>query len=336
MFNHLKALCALPGVSGDEGAVRDYILEAVRPHATPVVDALGNVLVTKQGGRRSDKKVLLSAHMDEVGLIITAVTAEGFLKFASVGGVDRRVILGQRVQIGPGRVPGVIGLKPVHLLSSAEQERVPEAEDLCIDIGVSSAKAAGELVALGDTACFDCAPFEMGNCLAARAIDNRLGCAVLLQLIEEDLPIDLHFAFTVQEEVGCRGALTASFQVQPDVALVLEGTTAADLPGVATDKQVCRLGGGVVVPFMDKGTIYDRGLYTQITTLAEQMEIPWQTKSLVSGGTDGSSIQRSGTGVRVAALAAPVRNLHTAYNVADLADMRHLLALTRAVLGSLG
>jgi len=176
----------------------------------------------------------------------------------------------------------------------------------------------------------------MGNCLTAKAIDNRIGCAVLLQLISEDLPVDVHFVFTVQEEVGSRGALTAGFQFRPDVALILEGTTAADFPGVAPDKQVCQVGGGVVIPFMDGGTMYDRGLYRQITSLAERLAIPWQTKSLIAGGTDGASIQRSGAGARVAALAAPVRNLHTGCNVANVDDMEHLLALTRAVLAELG
>ncbi|MCL2368915.1 MAG: M42 family peptidase [Oscillospiraceae bacterium] len=336
MLKHLEQLCQLPGVSGDEGAVRDYILEAVRPHGSARVDALGNVIVEKQGARRGDKTVLLTAHMDEVGFLITSITPGGFLTFAIVGGTDRRVIAGSRVLIGPNRVPGVIGVRAVHLLSAEERKRVPEVEEMYIDIGVSDAEAAGALVSPGDTACFVGDVFQMGNCLAAKAIDDRVGCAVLLQLMEEDLPVDCQFAFTVQEEVGCRGAMTASFQIQPDVALVLEGTTAADLPGVVAHKQVCRVGGGVVVPFIDSGTIYDRALTGRITTLADKLGIPWQTKSLVAGGTDASTIQRSGSGVQVAALAAPVRNLHTGYNVADLQDMAHLLTLTRAVLAEMG
>ena len=332
MLHHLKALCALPGVSGDEGAVRDYILDAVRPYAVPVVDAMGNVMVEKKGRRNADKIVLLAAHMDEVGLIVTSVTTEGWLRVAPVGGIDQRVILGKRLRVGPRAVPGIVGVKPIHLTSADERRRMPEWDELYIDIGVSGAEEAQALVSPGDTACFDSPAFEMGRRFAAKAIDDRVGCAVLLQLLAEDLPTDVRFAFTVQEEVGSRGAQTVSAQVRPDIALILEGTTAADLPGVPTDKQVCRLGGGVVVPFMDGGTIYDRGLYARITALADRAGIAWQTKSLIAGGTDAAGIQRAGSGVRVATLAAPVRNLHTGYNVADLQDMAHLLALTRAVL----
>jgi len=332
MLHHLEALSALPGVSGDEGAVRDYILEAVRPYAEPVVDAMGNVIVTKQGVRNPGKTVLLTAHMDEVGFILTFNTGEGILKFAPVGGIDPRVLPGTKLKIGPQGVPGVIGVRPPHLTTAEERKRAVEIEELYIDIGASDAEAAKKLVAPGDTAYFDSPAFAMGGSFAARALDDRIGCAVLLKLIEETLPIDTIFAFTVQEEVGARGAPAASFQVQPDIALILEATTAADLPGVAEDKQVCRLGGGVVVPFMDGGTVYDRGLYTQITTLADRLHIPWQTKNVIAGGTDASSVQRSGAGARVAALAAPVRYLHAGYNVASRADMDHLLALTRAVL----
>ncbi|MCL2842940.1 MAG: M42 family peptidase [Oscillospiraceae bacterium] len=335
MLSHLEALSTLPGVSGDEGAVRGYILEHCNPHAC-TVDAMGNVIVFKQGRRTSDKTILFAAHMDEVGFIVTAITDEGYLKFATVGGIDRRVILGKRVAVGPDRIPGIIGLKPVHLTTPDERKRVPEVADLYIDIGVSDAETAGHLIHLGDTAVFATTAFRMGNHLAARAIDNRVGCAVMLALMEEDLPFDAHFVFTVQEEIGLRGAMPAAFRIQPDIAIILEGTTAADLPGVTPDKQVCRVGKGVVIPFMDHGTVYDRTLYAQITALADRLGIPWQTKNVIAGGTDGASFQRAAGGAGVAALAAPVRNLHTGYNVANVEDMNHLLTLAREVLGALG
>jgi len=327
MLNHLKALTALSGVSGDEGAVRDYILDVCGKYADVSVDALGNVIVHKKGLRDSEKTVMLSAHMDEVGFIITNVTDEGYLRFDALGAIDRRVVVGKRVLIGKDGIPGIIGMKPVHLASKDEQGRVPEFPALYMDIGVSSKEAALALVSLGDTAVFDAPSFEMGTSLAARAIDDRVGCAVLLALIERELPIDLCFVFTVQEEIGLRGAQAATYIVKPDICFNLEGTTAADLPGVAADKQVCRLGGGVVIPFMDKGTVYDRGLYAAVTALAEQHDIPWQTKTVVAGGTDAAVIQRAGGGVRVLGLAIPVRNLHTGYNVADLGDIESLFAL---------
>ena len=334
MLSHLHTLCSLPGVSGDEGAVRNYILNHSAPHAC-TTDALGNVIVRKKGRRKPGKTVLLAAHMDEVGFIITSITDEGYLKFATVGGIDRRVIIGKRVQVGPQAVPGIIGIAPVHLTKMEDRKRVPEVEDLYIDIGAENAERAKARISPGDTACFDASLFEMGNSIAARALDDRIGCAVLLQLMEEDLPIDICFAFTVQEEIGCRGAKTVSFQVRPDVALILEGTPAADLPGVAPDKQICRLGAGVVVPFMDGGTVYDRELTSQITALADRLEIPWQTKNVIAGGTDASAVQRSGAGALVAALAAPVRNLHTGCNVVNIQDLEHLLKLTQAVLSEI-
>lgn len=335
MLNHLNALTALPGVSGDEGAVRDYIMDHIMPHDF-TVDALGNVIVRVKGARDIGKTVMLAAHMDEVGFIVTNITDEGYLRFAKVGEIDRRVIVGKRVLVGRDKVPGIIGMKPVHLASKDEQSRVPEVSALYIDIGVSDKEAAMARVSLGDTAVFDSPSFEMGGSLAARAIDDRVGCAVLLQLLEAPLPIDVTLVFTVQEEIGMRGAQAATFAVNPDIAFNIEGTTAADLPGIPSEKQVCKLGGGVVIPFMDRGAVYDRGLYARVTVLAEQHAIPWQTKTTVAGGTDAAAIQRSRTGVPVLGLAAPVRNLHTGYNVADVGDMDHLLSLTRAILADLG
>jgi len=332
MLRHLEPLCRLPGVSGDEGAVRNYILEQVRPHADVMVDPLGNVIAHKKGLRTPAQTVLLAAHMDEVGFIVTAVTDEGYLKFDTVGGIDRRVILGKRVAVGSAAIPGIIGLKPVHLTSVDERGRVPEISELYIDIGAADADAARALVRLGDTCVFMTTPFLMGDCLAARAIDDRVGCAILLDLISETLPFDTHFVFTVQEEIGLRGAMAASFRVRPDIALVIEGTTSADLPGVPSDKAVCCVGRGVVIPFMDRGTVYDRTLHTQATTLADRQGISWQVKNVIAGGTDAASFQRTSGGARVLTLATAVRSLHTGYNVANMQDMQQHLALTRALL----
>ena len=336
MLNLLKELSLLPGVSGDEGPVREYILEKVRPYGQVTVDSMGNVIVEKKGKKQGGKTILLAAHMDEVGFIITRITDEGYLKFANVGGIDPRVIIGKSVQIGKARIPGIIGIKPVHLTKDDECKKVPEISDLYIDIGASSAQGAKARISLGDTACFDTEPFLMGDTLVAKAIDDRVGCAVLLSLIKEEFPMDLHFAFTVQEEVGLRGAAVVGFRVNPDIALILEGTTAADIPGVKPGKEVCRMGGGVVIPFMDKSAVYDRALYREVTALAEKLDIPWQTKQVIAGGTDGGAIQRAGTGARVLGLAAPVRNLHTGVNAAAISDIDHLLSLTRAMLHHLG
>jgi endoglucanase len=274
--------------------------------------------------------------MDEVGVIVTHITDEGFLKFAFVGGVDRRVALGKRVFLGAERVPGVIGVMPRHLLKDQERGKAPRAEDLCIDIGAYTREDASRLVSPGDTGAFDARVFEFGgDYIKAKAIDDRFGCAVLLKLLAERLPVDCVFAFTVQEEVGARGAAAAAFATRPDIALVVEATTAADLPGVGGDKRVCSLGGGAVSPFMDGGAIYDRELWLSMREVAKREGIAWQTKSRVAGGTDAQAIQRAASGARVTALAAPVRNLHSPACVAKISDMECVLSLARAFLREL-
>lgn len=334
LIDTLKTLCALPGVSSREDAVRDYIRSQIAPHVDTLrVDAMGNLIAEKKGRVPGSKKLMLAAHMDEVGLMIRAITEEGYLKFSCVGGIDRRVLLGKRVLVGERQLPGVIGLKAYHLTSAEEEKKVPKLKDLYLDIGAGSREEAEAQVRLGDVAVFDSDVVEFGHgLLKAKAIDDRIGCAVMVELCKEDLPMDCTFAFTVQEEVGTRGAFGAAFSVTPDIALVLEGTTAADLPAMADRQKVCAPGKGPVVPFMDGATVYDRGLFELLRDLAEQHGIPWQTKEYLSGGTDAGAIQRSKEGVRVAAISAAVRYLHAPSSVASLEDCRQILALARLFL----
>ena len=335
MIKHLQHLCNLPGVSGNEQAVRNYMIDHVMPHDYKV-DTLGNVIVQVKGEKPAKKTVLLAAHMDEIGFIITSITQEGTLKFAPIGGIDRRVVLGKKVRIGNNGIAGIIGLKPVHLSTADERKVAPKWEALYIDIGASSKEEAQEQIRLGDTGVFAGEGFQMGSLFSAKAIDDRLGCAILLSLLEKPLPMDVTMVFTVQEELGLRGAKTAVQQVKPDVALIIETTTAADLEGVPEEKTVCKLGSGVVIPFMDSGTVYDRKLYEEATKLAQVENIPWQTKTVIAGATDAAEIQRFGSGVQVLGLAAPVRNIHTAYNVLNLDDAGHLLAFTEKFLEHMG
>ncbi|MCI6991249.1 MAG: M42 family peptidase, partial [Clostridiales bacterium] len=249
------------------------------------------------------------------------------------GGIDRRVLLGKPVLVGPEKLPGIIGLKAYHLTSRDEEKKVPKLKELAIDIGAKDKEEASAHVHLGDVAVFDTDVAEFGHgFLKAKAIDDRIGCAVMAQLLQEPLPMDTTFVFTVQEEVGTRGAFGAAFSVKPDIALVLEGTTAADLPDMDSHKKVCAPGGGPVIPYMDGGTVYDRGLFELLRTLAEQSRIPWQTKEYLSGGTDAAAIQRSREGVRVAAISAAVRYLHAPSSVASLEDCQNILILARRFL----
>jgi len=289
---------------------------------------MGNVIVFKKGKKTPDKKVMLCAHMDEVGVIITSVTDDGLLKFAMAGSVDSRVVVGKTVKIGKDNVLGVIGCKAVHLVKGKDRQKTIETEELYIDIGVTGREEAEKLVSLGDTGKFDTEIREFGDGrIKSTAIDDRFGCTVLIELIESDLPIDCAFAFTVQEEVGLRGAYTAAYHVAPDIALNVEGTTAADFPSVPANKKVCKVGGGVVIPFVDSGTIYDRELHSFLCGLADKNDISWQVKNVVAGGTDAAAIQRSRAGVKTAGIAAPVRNLHSQACVTSLKDMEAVIKL---------
>lgn len=331
MIETLKTLCALPGVSSREDEVRDYIRKRVEAHADSVrVDALGNLIVFKRGAKPTGNKLMLCAHMDEVGLMVKSVTDEGYLKFGCVGGIDRRILLGKRVSVGEKGIPGVIGLKAIHLTTAEERKKVPKLTDLYIDIGAKDKAEALAQVELGDVCSFVSDAVEFGDgMLKAKAIDDRVGCAVMVKLLEEELPMDCTFVFTAMEEVGTRGAFGAAFSVTPEVALVLEGTTAADIPALEPERQVCWPGKGPVLSWMDGGTIYDRELFELLRSLAEENGLPWQMKHYLAGGTDGKAIQRTKAGVRVAGISAAVRYLHAPSSVCSLNDGSQMLALAR-------
>ena len=336
MIELMKELCALPGPSGCEDAVRAFVLKRVKPFADEIrTDAIGNVMVFRKGRKALDRPVAVCAHMDEVGVIIKKITEDGMLKFGFVGGVDPRVVIGRPVRFGD--VPGVIGIKAVHLTTAAERRTMPKTKNLYIDIGATSRAAAERLVSLGDYGVFDSAVVEFGDGLIkAKAIDDRVGCAALLRLLEDEPPVDTWFCFTVQEETGLRGAASMAFALDPGFAMVLEGTTAADLAEVKGADAVCRVRGGVVLPFMDGATIYDAALFELLRDACTKRGIPWQTKTRVAGGTDAGRIHRSRAGVRVCAAAAPVRYIHSPSSVAAKADCEAVLAAARAFLEELG
>lgn len=336
MIELMKQLCALPGPSGCEDAVREFVLEKVKPFADEMkTDAIGNIMVFRKGKKALERPVVLCAHMDEVGVIIKKITDDGMLKFGFVGGVDPRVVIGRPVRFGD--VQGVIGIKAVHLTTAAERRTMPKTKDLYIDIGAASKAAAEDKVSLGDYGVFDSAVVEFGDGLIkAKAIDDRVGCAALLKLIEDEPPIDTWFCFTVQEEVGLRGAASMAYALDPGFAMVLEGTTAADLAEVEGGKAVCRVRGSVVLPFMDGATIYDAELFELLRNACDKRGIRWQTKTRVAGGTDAGRIHKSRAGVRVCAAAAPVRYIHSPSSVAAAADCEAVLSAARAFLEELG
>ncbi len=329
MSEQLKTLCRLSGVSSHEDDVRNYIMEQARPYADSIrVDAMGNLIVFKRGAVSCPDFLMLCAHMDEVGVMVDHIHDDGTLGFQFVGGVNRQVVIGKKVYLGENRIPAVMGMKPIHLTTKEERKKIPLTKDLYLDIGVDSKEEAQKLVSLGEIGVFSDDILEFGNgLLKAKAIDDRVGCSVLLHLLRKPLPLDVTFVFTVQEEVGTRGAFGSAFSVHPKFALIMEGTTAADLPETEHGDWVCRVGKGPVIPFMDRGTIYDRGLYDLVRDLADENGIPWQTKQFISGGTDARTIQRSRCGVRVIGIAAAVRYLHAPSSVAALSDYENMIRL---------
>lgn len=316
----LKDLCLLNGTSGREDAVRNYIIEKIKDKCEYSVDALGSVIAFKKGRKAPDKKVLVAAHTDEVGFIITDITDDGYLRFAPVGGIDAAVVLGRRVDING--IKGVVGAKAVHLLSDDEKKNEPAFDKLAIDIGAADKAEAENAVSLGDCAYFASDYCEFGDgFIKSKALDDRIGCMLMIELINSDLEYDTYFCFNVQEEVGLRGSGCSAYAVKPDVAVILESTTAADIDGVTGGDKCCVLGKGPVVSFMDGRTIYDKQIFDLAFDVAKENNIKIQTKTKIAGGNDAGAIQKSGAGCRVAAVSLPCRYIHSGSSVVKIGDI---------------
>ena len=325
----VKELCNLPGPSSFEDAVRDFIRERVSADEI-YTDSMGNLICHKKG---SGKKVMVCAHMDEVGFIITEITDKGFLKFSTLGGIETAVICSKKVLIGENKVPGIISAKAIHLQKRSEELVPLKHSDMCIDIGAKDKDRAKELVSLGDYAVFDGEYTEFGdNLVKSKALDDRVGCAVLMELMKEEYDHDMYFVFTVQEEVGVRGATTAAYRIKPDIALVLEGTTCSDVYRSKPHNQVTNLGGGAVMTAMDGAAISDKKYFDYITDIANKNNISLQLKRTTRGGTDARAIQQSGVGVKTAVLAVPCRYLHSPVSVMNKNDIDSVYKLAKAVL----
>lgn len=337
MINMVKELSALHGVSGNESAVRRYLIEKLNQspvEKTLTTDRLGNLIVYLKGRQSGKNRVMFAAHMDEVGGMVSGITEDGYLRFVTVGGVNPAVLFARRVWIN-GHI-GVIGGKAVHQCSSEEKEKLPEISQMVIDIGADTAEQARTIAAVGDEIvfCGDYTPLG-SNRFKSKALDDRAGCAMLLSLAMKQPEYDIVIAFTVQEEVGLRGATTAAFAVQPDIAVVVDATTAADTAGVPTAKQVCRVGNGAVVSFMDRATLYDKPLFDFILTSAKEQGILAQPKTMASGGNDAGAIQTTGAGVRVAAISLPCRYLHSPSCVLSETDINETTALLQYLMNVL-
>ena len=329
MINLLKKYCDIASPSGNEEVLREEIIKDIKDFADEIkTDALGNIIAFKKGEKRADKKVMLDAHMDEIGFMITGIDDNGYLRFDNLGGIDSKVIFGKRVKIGD--ISGVIGGAPVHLLGADERKKVKKNDSLRIDIGAKNKEDAQKLVKIGDSGVFETEFKDLGENILARGLDDKVGCAILVSLIKSDLEYDTYFSFSVQEEVGCRGATVTSYAISPDYAITVETTTAADIFGVPSDKTVCNLGSGAALSLMDNGTLYDKNAVYECLNIAKANSIKAQLKTAVAGGTNASAIHKSKNGVKTINMALPCRYIHSAYSLANKEDIDNLYKLVRA------
>lgn len=321
----LERLTNLAGVSGCEKEVRKFIrAEAEKCCADIKTDAMGNLYCHKPG---KGPKVMVAAHMDEVGFIIDGITDAGLLRYSAVG-IDARTVVSKRVFVGEAKVPGVIGAKAIHLQTREDMEHALTHKELFIDVGAADKAGAEKLVKIGDYACFATKYMELGDGLvSAKALDDRVGCYNLLRLLANDYECDFYAVFTVQEETGLRGAQAAVFNVAPDFALVLEGTTANDMPETDGHRQVTRVGRGAAISFMDGATIVKREVVDALRETAAALDIPWQFRCGASGGTDAGAIHKALGGCPAGGISVPCRYIHSPMSVASKSDIENAYRL---------
>jgi len=331
----LEKLSQAMGVSGEEGEIRNIILEEIRPLGVDFkIDALGNLLVLKKGTGKIRHKVMLAAHMDEIGFMIAADDGEGLFRFEINGGIDVRQLPGKAVIVGKDHIPGVIGARPIHLTSSSERKDKIPLNSLRIDVGPGSNK-----IKRGDRATFATHFQRVGPSIIGKALDDRLGVAVLIELLKQPYPdIDLQVAFTVQEETGLRGARVAAFSFKPDLAFVVDSTPAYDLPSWDDEENIsynCHLGAGPAIYISDGATLSDPRLIRLLVNTAEKEGFSYQFRQPGGGGTDAGSIHKQGSGIPSVSISIPGRYAHTAVGMARISDFNDTIFLLKATLQSI-
>lgn len=323
----LRELCEIHGVSGDEAGVRAFLAERIpKARAEVSMDAYGNLIANRSAGQRP--RILLAAHMDEVGLMITGITKEGLLKFKAIG-MGANALMAKRVQVGKARATGVIGHAPIHLTKREERDKVPEIDTLFIDIGASSQEQASAKVQVGDYAVFDTPYDEHGDTIQGKAFDDRIGCYMLLRLLlESDLPVC--FAFTVQEEVGLRGAQIAAHRIMPDIAIAVDTTSSGEWPEERDVAQYPVMGQGPTLTIADRSVICDRGIVSLLRQTADEEGIPYQLKRPMIGGTDAGPMHLAAAGVRAGVVSVAARYIHSPRAFASKEDIERTIRLLRA------
>jgi len=334
----LKTLCELRGLSGREDAVRkavyDVCVEKLGKENVSF-DGNGSVIAVRKATDKALPRVMLAAHMDEVGLVAISATDEGLINVRTIGSVDPRVLLSKRVTVGYGddAVPGVIGYPPIHLQSQEDYKAAPKLDKLTVDIGAKDKAEAEGKAPKGTHISFDTKYTDFGDgFVCAKALDDRVGVFNLLRLLDAPYGGELIFAFTAQEEVGLRGAYAAGYRAQPDIGIALEGTSANDLGDTPDQFKVCIPGQGPCVSFMDHSSIADHELFKLVLKAGEAENVPHQIKKFIAGGNDAGAIQRAGAGAKTVVISVPCRNIHSPASVCCLKDVDNQLALAKATL----
>ena len=328
----LAKLCEVAGAPGHENRVRKIVLEEVKPFVDEIsIDNMGNVVAVKKG--KENKKVMIGAHMDEIGFIVTHIDDKGFVYFHTLGGFDPKTLTAQRVIIhGKEDVLGVMGSKPIHLMSAADRQKVPTTKDYFIDTGLSK-KTLEKIVCIGDTITRERKMVEMGDCLNCKSLDNRVSVFILIEMLKEmknTPPYDVYAVFTVQEEIGIRGANVSSMQINPDFGFGLDTTIAWDTPGSTKQEQVSALGEGACIKVMDSSTVCDYRMVAYMKEIAKNKKIKTQLEILPAGGTDTSGIQRMNPGGSIAgAVSIPTRHIHQVIEMVNRSDVRASIDLLR-------
>jgi putative aminopeptidase FrvX len=341
-INLLKNICETPGVPGYEQAVRALVIKEVEHLVDHVwVDNIGNVFALKKGARNAEnKKVLVAAHMDEIGFIVSHIDEQGFLRFQCLGGFDPKTLTAQRVIIhGKKDLVGVMGAKPIHVMTPEEKNKPAKIEDFFIDLGMKKEEIE-QYISIGDTVTRERSLIEMGDCINCKSLDNRISVFILIETLRrlqhQEVPYDFYAVFTVQEEVGLRGASVAAHSINPDFAIALDTTIAYDVPGARAHEKCTELGKGTAIKILDSSTICDYRMIAYLKQQAQEKDITWQPEILVAGGTDTAPLQRNGKNGSIAgAISIPTRHIHQVIEMVHKQDVEFSIQLLQAAVENL-
>ncbi len=337
-FSLLKKISETPGVSGYEKPIRDFLSQELKSMGLAyTIDAIGNLKVLKSG-KDSSKKVMVAAHMDEIGFIVTHVDAQGFLRFNALGGFDPKTLTSQRVIVhGKKDLMGVMGSKPIHVMSADEKNKPAKLEEFFIDLGLPK-EEVDKFVTIGTPITRERTLEWMGDCVNGKSLDNRVSVFVLLETLKclDEMPYDLHAVFTVQEEVGLRGAQVAAHTINPDFAFALDTTIAYDVPGARDYEKVTELGKGTAIKILDSSTIADYRMVNYMKKTANANSVKWQAELLTAGGTDTAPLQRFGKNGSIAgAVSIPTRHIHQVIETVHKDDILQSILLLKVCLENL-